>query len=172
MHAQICRTHLNKRSTCPAPDCVWFYKELHVRSPCKIRWHSPVTEAIRIDLSAMDTFFRFLYELKVYFNRAFHNIWQLKLGNICTVEVGNKPGVPWRDNTSGYREKQPARWTALGAEGIYYSLSDFPVITSWNGKRQKVKRSRGRCQPTGAPSCDLQGNRLSFRNPALTFQRQ
>lgn len=63
------------------------------------------------------TFFLFLYELQVYFNRAFHNIWQFKPGNICTVEVGNKPGVPWRDNSSGYRGKQAVRWTALGTEG-------------------------------------------------------
>lgn len=68
---------------------------------------------------------------KVYrsFNRAFHNIWQLKPVNICTVEVGNEPGVPWRDNSSGYREKQPVRWTALGTGGIYYTLSSFPVLT-------------------------------------------
>jgi len=78
----------------------------------------------------MVTFFLFLYELKVYINRAFHNIWQFKPVHICTVEVGNTPGVPWRDNTSGFGEKQPVRWTALGAEGIYYTLSNFPVLTS------------------------------------------
>lgn len=102
-------------TSCPALDCVLLSKELHVRATWKsddIFW----SEAIRIDFPAI---FLFLYELKVYFNGAFHNIWQFKPVNICTVEVGDKPGVPWRDNSSAYREKQAVRWTAVGTEGIY-----------------------------------------------------
>lgn len=43
-----------------------------------------------------------LDELNLHFNGAFHNIWQFKPVNMSTVEVGGgKPGVPWRDNSSG-----------------------------------------------------------------------
>lgn len=94
----------------------------------------------------------FFYEPKVYFNRVFHNIWQLKPENICTVEVGNKPGVPWRDNSSGYREKQAVRWTALGTEGIYYTLSNFPVLSVCSGRTQKSRKSFKAVRESAVPA--------------------
>ncbi len=156
-------------TSCPAPGCVLLQKELHVNQMTQSGHQS-----YRDRLLSHGDFFLLLYEPKVYFNRAFHNIWQFKPVNICAVEVGSKPGVPWRDNSSGYREKQAARWTALGTEGIYETLSSFPVLTFCNGKTRKTKAEtekrkteqsgQSQCQPAGAPRCDLQGSRRSFRH--------
>lgn len=80
-----------------------------------------------------------LYELKVYINRAFYNIWQFKPVSIYTVEAGNKPGVSWRDKSCVFKEKTPSQMDNHLAQGEYtYTLSGFPV-SFCNGRTQKTK---------------------------------
>lgn len=76
--------------------------------------------------------------LKVYFNRSFHNIWHLKPVNICTVEAGREPGVPWRDNSTAYRAK-----TTVTTDSSCYSgpsLNGFPHIYLFKWLNSKNKR--------------------------------
>lgn len=154
------RAQMQKHTSTTRLCCFFFTRSLMPEPHGNQMTQSGHSKPSGIDFSALVAFtflfffyfFFFFYEPKVYFNRVFHNIWQLKPENICTVEVGNKPGVPWRDNSSGYREKQAVRWTALGTEGIYYTLSNFPVLSVCSGRTQKSRKSFKAVRESAVPA--------------------
>lgn len=53
-----------------------------------------------------------LQELQLHFNGAFHKNLAVPVCEHSHRGGGSKPGVPWRDKSSGSREKQAARRTA------------------------------------------------------------